>query len=79
MKEHAQENACIRVSVRFGPRGHAMEVENISTSMACPLAPQRTENLMLLQVRSARSGETSVMENRLKSFVVRASTIILGT
>ena len=60
-------NACIRLSVRFGPRGHAMEVENISTSTACPRAPQRTENLMLLQVRSARSGETRVMENHLKA------------
>ena len=56
-----------------------MEVEMFSTSMTCPRGPKRTESLMLLQVRSARPGETSVMENRLKSFVVRASTIILGT
>ena len=42
-----------------------MEVENISTSMACPRPPKRTESLILSQVRSARAGETSVMENRL--------------
>ena len=52
-------------SVRFGARGHAMGVENISTSIACPRPPKRTESLMLSQVRSARAGETSVMENRL--------------
>ena len=56
----------IRLSVRLGTRGHAMEVEHVSTSMACPRAPKRTESLMLSQVRSARAGETSVMENRLK-------------
>ena len=43
-----------------------MEVEMFSTSMACPRGPKRTENLMLSQVRSARAGETSVTENRLK-------------
>ena len=36
-----------KTSVRFGARGHAMEVENISTSMACPRAPKRTESLVL--------------------------------
>ena len=43
-----------------------MEVENISTSMACPRAPKRTESLVLSQVRSARAAKISVMENRLK-------------
>ena len=35
-----------RLSVRFGARGHAMEVEMFSTSMACPRAPKHTERLM---------------------------------
>ena len=43
-----------------------MEVENISTSMACPRVSKRTEILMLSQVRFACAGETGVMENRLK-------------
>ena len=55
----------MRLSVRFGARGHAMEVENISTSMACPRPQKRTETLMLSQVRSPCAGETGVMENRL--------------
>ena len=66
---HTQENACIRLSVRFGARGHAMEVENISTSMACSQPPKRTESVMLSQVRCAHAGETSVMENRLKKSI----------
>ena len=42
------ERTCesIRLSVRFGARGHGMEVETFSTSMACPRAPKRTESLM---------------------------------
>ena len=56
-----------KTSIRFGASRHAMEVENISTYLACPRASKRTESLMLSQVRSIRVGETSVMENRLKN------------
>ena len=69
-----RRNACIRLSERFGFRGDAMEVENVSTSMTCKRAPKRTESLMLSQVRSVRAGKTSVMENRPKG----PRTIILS-
>ena len=78
MLEHAQENACIRISVRFGARGHAMDVENVSTSMACPRAQKRTESLMLSQVRSACAGETSVMENRLNCYFTPTQNASFG-
>ena len=37
----------IRLSVRFGARGHAMEVETFSTSMAFPRAPMLREVLCM--------------------------------
>ena len=48
-----------------------MEVENISTSMACPRPPKRKESLMLSQAHSTRAGKTSVMENRLNVAVLQ--------
>ena len=56
----------LRHSVRFGARGHAIEVEIFSSFMAC-VSYACVLLRMLLQVRSAGVGETGVMENRLKS------------
>ena len=76
MLEHVKENACLRLSVRFGPRGHAMEVENISTSMACPRAPQRTESLIVsctIEIRGclirANPGWPGLVEHAQSSYI----------
>mgnify|MGYP002803980117 CR=1 FL=1 len=73
---HAQENAFIRLSVRCGPHLYAMEVENFSTSIACPRAPRRKESLMLSQVRSDCVGETSVVEDRLYACTISLVQIV---
>ena len=64
-KENCSFVRGLRLSVHYGALRHAMEVENISTSVLCPRAPKRTESLMFSQVRFTRAGETSVMESRL--------------
>ena len=55
-----------RLSVRFGAREHAMEVEIFSGhGMEVVVLYACVFLRIVLQVRSARVGETDVMENRL--------------
>jgi hypothetical protein len=62
--------------VKNQSRGHAKKVECSSTFMACPRAVRRTKNAQvsnygqlqkkLSNVRSARAGKATAMENDLK-------------
>ena len=63
--------------VKNQSRGHAKKVECSSTFMACPRAFRRTKNAQdrqlqrkLSNVRSARSGKATAMENCLYTFTL---------